>query len=105
VYSDEGDVTIDAGPGNDWVIAIGGRVLVDGRDGNDRIRTGPFDDQVTGGFGADSLDSGGGDDTIRVKDKKRDRVECGPGRDTIYADKVDSLLGCEDVHTRGARIG
>ena len=85
--------------------AIGGRVLVDGRGGNDRIRTGPFDDQLTGGFGADSIDSGAGADTIRVKDKMRDRVQCGMGRDTVYADPVDLLLGCEDVHTRGARIG
>ena len=87
------------------MIAIGGRVLVDGRGGNDRVRTGPFDDQLTGGFGADSIDSGAGDDTIRVKDRKRDRVQCGPGQDTIYADTIDVLLGCEDVHTRAARIG
>ena len=85
--------------------AIGGRVAVAGRGGNDRIRTGPFDDQVVGGFGADSIDSGAGDDTIKVKDKRRDRVQCGPGHDTVSADAVDLLSGCEGVHTRRARIG
>ena len=105
VYSDEGDVTVAAGPGNDIVIAGGGRAVVDGRAGDDRIRTGPFDDQVTGGFGADSIDTGAGNDQIKVKDKKRDRVQCGPGQDSVIADGADLLIGCEDVHTRGARIG
>jgi len=98
-------VTISAGSGNDQVSAIGGRAIVAGRAGNDRIRTGPYADQVTGGPGADSIDSGAGDDVIKVKDKRRDRVQCGAGDDQVVADPVDVLLGCETVRTRSARIG
>ena len=83
----------------------GGRVVADGRSGNDRIRTGSFSDSVAGGPGADSVDSGAGDDILKTRDRHRDRVQCGPGSDTVCADPSDLLSGCEDVHTRPARIG
>ena len=95
IYSDQGDVTISAGAGNDVVSAVGGKAVVAGRGGNDRIRTGPYDDQVNGGPGSDSIDSGAGDDVIKVKDKRRDRVQCGAGNDRVFADPVDVLIGCE----------
>jgi len=31
----------------------------------------------------------------------KDRVRCGPGPDTVYADKADAIAGdCERVHVR-----
>lgn len=39
-----------------------------------------------------------GNDVIRARNGQRDIVWCGPGRDTVYADRSDVLHGCEIVH-------
>ena len=41
---------------------------------------------------------GRGDDVIHVKRSDRDRVDCGPGRDTVFATKrKDRLRRCERI--------
>jgi hypothetical protein len=41
-----------------------------------------------------------------VRDGKRDRVDCGDGRDSVRADRADLLIGCESVRiARTRRIG
>lgn len=47
--------------------------------------------------GGDVIVAGAGNDTIRVEDHHTDRVDCGPGRDTVWADRSDRLTGCEIV--------
>jgi WD40 repeat protein len=42
--------------------------------------------------------AGAGNDVVRVADGHTDRVNCGPGRDTVWADRHDELTGCEIVH-------
>lgn len=71
--------------------------MVRGSLGKDRIRTGDGDDEVSGGGDSDGIATGGGDDTIDVRDGLRDRVYCGGGADTVYADPADILRGCETV--------
>lgn len=39
-----------------------------------------------------------GNDRIHVNDGHTDTVFCGPGRDTVWADRSDRLVGCEVVH-------
>lgn len=39
-----------------------------------------------------------GNDVIQARNGQRDIVWCGPGRDTVYADRSDVLHGCEIVH-------
>jgi hypothetical protein len=39
-----------------------------------------------------------GNDVVQARNGQRDIVWCGPGRDTVYADKSDVLHGCEIVH-------
>jgi WD40-like Beta Propeller Repeat len=46
----------------------------------------------------DVVDGLAGNDAIHVNDGHTDRVACGPGRDTVWADKTDRLTGCETVH-------
>jgi Ca2+-binding RTX toxin-like protein len=71
---------------------------VHGGAGHDRIRTGEFGDRVSGGGGRDSIATGAGDDTVRSRDRQRDRVDCGAGAgDTVDADRLDILIGCESV--------
>ena len=40
---------------------------------------------------------GPGDDTLRARDGKADRVRCGPGHDVAVVDKRDRVSGCEVV--------
>jgi hypothetical protein len=51
----------------------------------------------TGSFG-DVILAGGGNDEVHANDGHTDRVDCGPGRDTVWADRTDRLARCETVH-------
>jgi hypothetical protein len=46
----------------------------------------------------DLILAGRGDDRVHANDGHSDRVDCGPGRDTVWADRSDRLTGCELVH-------
>jgi hypothetical protein len=45
----------------------------------------------------DAILAGAGNDQIHANDRHTDRVNCGPGRDTVWADRTDRLTGCEIV--------
>ena len=51
----------------------------------------------TGGPG-DDVRAGSGDDRIHADDRHSDRVDCGAGRDTVWADRTDRVVNCEVVH-------
>ena len=62
--------------------------------------------QLDGGAGADVLRGGAGADTLAARDGAADGAACGAGADTVVADTIDSVSGCEavDVERRaGAR--
>jgi hypothetical protein len=95
--------------------AAGGRItgtrfddVVVGRAGDDRIALGAGDDQALGDTGSDTNDGGPGDDTIIARDGVRDSIiardgvrdsiSCGPGHDTVVADRIDVVArNCERV--------
>ena len=81
-----GNDTLCCGPGNDSLYGGSGSDRLSGNAGNDRL---------DGGAGKDSLVGGAGRDRINAKDGKRDRVDCGAGRDTATVDKKDRLRHCE----------
>lgn len=81
--------------GDDRVGGDAGRDTVYGRSGKDLVRGGPGLDRLDGGSGRDRIDAGTGDDRIAARDGRRDRVRCGPGRDTVTADRFDVLIRCE----------
>jgi hypothetical protein len=70
---------------------------LDGRAGPDHLFGYAGNDVLIGGPGKDTIDAHTGNDTIRARDKTRDIVRCGPGRDTVTADKIDKLTNCEKV--------
>jgi Ca2+-binding RTX toxin-like protein len=74
--------------------------MLDGRAGPDHLFGYAGNDTLIGGPGKDKIDADTGNDTIRARDKTRDIVRCGPGRDTITADKIDTLTNCEKVSRR-----
>jgi hypothetical protein len=83
VFGDVGADTIDAGPGADWVDA------------------GPGNDRITAGPGADHGLAGSGDDVVYARDGQHDAISCGPGRDTVYAERLDTVAAdCENVRRR-----
>jgi dipeptidyl aminopeptidase/acylaminoacyl peptidase len=46
----------------------------------------------------DVILAGAGNDLVHANDGHTDRVDCGPGRDTVWADRADRLTRCEIVH-------
>jgi Ca2+-binding RTX toxin-like protein len=84
----QGSDTLNAGPGNDELF---------GEDGNDTIAGGTGDDKITGGEGADTITGGDGADQISSRDGIADKVDCGPGADSVTADTIDEVVDCEDV--------
>ena len=46
----------------------------------------------------DVIEAGAGNDQVHANDRHTDRVNCGPGRDTVWADRTDRLTGCEVIH-------
>jgi RTX calcium-binding nonapeptide repeat (4 copies)/WD40-like Beta Propeller Repeat len=83
-----GDDDIASGSGND---------VVQGGPGRDRIRTGAGWDLVSLGPGNDRVATGRSRDFVDAADGERDLVDCGPGRDSAWADPFDRLVSCESV--------
>jgi uncharacterized protein GlcG (DUF336 family) len=67
-------VTLDGGPGNDFLFAGGGPATISGGDGKDILVGGPAADVLLGDGGSDKLFGLGGDDVL----------DGGPGRDKLF---------------------
>jgi uncharacterized repeat protein (TIGR01451 family) len=88
-------------PYADVLTGLGGNDRLFGLGGPDRLVGGRGADMLNGGAGPDVLDAGRGNDLIRARDRSRDTVRCGPGRDRVIADRSDLILpGCERVARR-----
>ena len=86
--------------GNDALDGGAGADTIEGNAGRDAIAGGPGNDSVDGGNGADRIATGSGNDYVGARDRRRDRIACGPGRDRGLADRGDVLTGCERVRRR-----
>ncbi|MEA2183039.1 MAG: hypothetical protein QOF69_2224 [Solirubrobacteraceae bacterium] len=93
VHGDVEDIT--GGKGNDLLVGnelanvLSGDVdPTIGVDGNDTI---------DGGGGADSLFGNGGDDLLKARDGVPDTVDCGLGTDKAIVDTIDTVRNCETV--------
>src|SRR5438477_527621 len=52
----------------------------------------------TDGADRNQIDAGPGDDKISSANGIAEVVRCGSGRDEVWADRSDKLIGCERVH-------
>jgi hypothetical protein len=85
----------------DVIDGLAGNDSINGGQGNDTLFGGPGNDRLNGGPGKDKVYGGAGNDTILAADGTKDVVDCGPGRDTLIADKSDAVAkNCELVHRR-----
>ncbi|MCW2922893.1 MAG: hypothetical protein JWM98_297 [Thermoleophilia bacterium] len=123
VLGDEGNDKLQGGAGNDTLRGgedgdtLGGELgndhlfgdqqpdVLDGGPGADVLSGGDDNDQLKGQLGKDTFVGGGGDDIIVSFDKGvAEVVNCGPGKeDTVYADRNDRLIGCENVNYKMAK--
>jgi hypothetical protein len=90
----EGDDRLAGGPGADRVLGDAGQDVLGGDDGGDLLVGGPgvdafWGDEVLGCI--PSLCASGQDD-IRARDGERERINCGPGTDSVEADAVDEVV-------------
>ena len=86
------------GPGNDRLIGGFGNDRLIGGFGNDRLIGGFGNDRLIGGPGRDRLNGGPGNDRIEARGNGVDAITCGPGRDTVIADRSDRIArDCENV--------
>jgi hypothetical protein len=86
------------GTGNDRLSGGTGFDRVYGGSGRDRLFGGRGDDTLAGNGGRDTISGGAGNDRINARDGSRDRVTCGTGRDSVLADRVDSVAAdCEQA--------
>jgi Ca2+-binding RTX toxin-like protein len=95
----EGPDNIKGLLGNDTLTGLGGDDCIRGGPGADKESGGDGNDQLNGGQKKDKLDAGGGDDLVKVRAGRADRVDCGAGNDTVRAGKNDKIAdNCEKVN-------
>ena len=73
------------------------RHAISGNGGGDFIEGGEGADSLTGGAGRDGIRGLGGDDRLNARDGEVDRLECGPGFDTVDRDATDDLDACDNL--------
>jgi hypothetical protein len=112
VFGGRGGDEVDGGSGNDVAAGNGAADRVNGgrgdddlsgNGGNDRLNGARGDDDIDATGGRDRVLGGNGDDRIDADDGKRDRIDCGRGRDTVTADRKDRLERCERIRGRGSK--
>ena len=91
---------LEGGEGDDALSGGTGRDSLFGGDGRDRLSGGSGRDHLSGGGGADRIAGGAGHDRVFARDRSRDVIRCGAGRDVADVDRRDVVIGCERVRRR-----
>ncbi len=87
--------------GNDNINGLGGDDCIRGGPGADNEEGGAGNDQLNGGQKKDKLSAGSGDDLVKVRAGRSDRVDCGGGDDTVRAGRNDKIAdNCETGELR-----
>ena len=101
IFAMGGNDIVYAGRGNDIAYGHTGDDALYGDPGNDRLYGGAGNDRLYGGTGRDRLVGAAGADVVSARGGGRDRVDCGPGRDLVRADRLDRVAkNCELVRRR-----
>ena len=81
----------------------GGPDSLSGGGGRDCLNGGSGNDVLNGGKGKDRLDGAKGDDRISARDKKRDKIDCGPGKDVAIVDGKDGSAPLRDLNGKNRK--
>jgi hypothetical protein len=93
----DGKDKLTGGAGKDTLYGAGGNDTLSGGAANDKLFGGAGNDKLTGGAGTNRYSGGAGADKISARNRKRERIDCGKGRDTATVDRHDKVKGCEKV--------
>ena len=83
--------------GNDVLIGHAGDDCLSGGRGKDLLLGGPGNDTLSGGPGKNRYSGGSGNDRVNARNRVRETVKCGPGKDRARVDAGDRTVGCERV--------
>ena len=97
LYGLGGDDCLRGGAGDDLLDGGAGNDTLTGSDGRDHLVGGAGGDTISGGARRDTVSAGAGNDTINAADDVAETIDCGPGMDTVRADRRDRLKHCEKV--------
>jgi RTX calcium-binding nonapeptide repeat (4 copies) len=97
LYGLGGDDCLRGGAGDDLLDGGAGNDTLTGSDGRDHLVGGTGGDTISGGARRDTVSAGAGNDTINAADDVAEAIDCGPGMDTVRADRRDRLKHCEKV--------
>jgi RTX calcium-binding nonapeptide repeat (4 copies) len=86
--------------GRDALRGLGGADCLSGQAGDDVLDGGGGNDRLTGGPGVNRYAAGRGRDVVNARNGRRERVDCGPGRDRAVVDRRDVVRRCERVRRR-----
>jgi hypothetical protein len=100
LYGAGGKDTLRGGKGSDKLFGGDGNDKLLGEAGKDTLDGGKGNDTLTGGADANKYKGGAGKDKISARNKKKDTVDCGAGKDVAVLDKIDRAKGCETVKRR-----
>jgi Ca2+-binding RTX toxin-like protein len=82
-----GNDRVGGGASADRLTGAAGGDRMDGGSGNDRVLGSAGNDRLAGGKGGDRIAGDAGKDRISARDRTRDRIDGGSGRDTATVDR------------------
>ena len=86
-----GDLTINAGSGNDILMTNAGNDVIYGKGGDDYMWGGSGNDQLFGGSGNDTVLGGTGDDSL-YGGSGNDKLDGGQGNDQVFGGSGDDTI-------------
>lgn len=91
---------LPASGSSNTITGTAGADVIQGGAQADTITSGAGNDTVQPLAGADMVDAGAGNDAVEsLRDDAQDRISCGPGQDSVFADKEDLISSdCEQVN-------
>jgi len=93
----EGETLVDKSSGDQKVSGTAGPDRIVTGSGDDVIRAGAGNDVISPGKGGGLVYAGPGADVIRARFASGLVVNCGTGKDVLYANKTVKSVGCEQV--------
>ena len=92
----KGNDRLTAGPGRDLLYGGGGNDRLTGDGGNDVLKGRSGNDKLSGGAGRNRY-AGDAGNIVSARNRRRDVVYCGAGRDKATVDRFDKVCSCERV--------